>query len=197
LNPVPVELTSFSASQINESVSLTWSTASETNNKEFRIERKTASDDSWSEIGTVAGSGTTTQKTDYSFTDISAKNLFEKVSYRLNQTDFDGTHHYSKSVEVELTNITSFVLLGNFPNPFNPSTIIRFSLSETAFVTLNVWSASGEIVKSLKAGLTQKGMHDISLNMSQFPSGVYFYTVEATGLDGSIKRLTGKFVLGK
>lgn len=197
LTPVPVELVSFSASATNEGVSLTWTTASETNNKEFRIERKTGSNESWTEIGSVTGSGTTTQLKEYSFTDISAKNLSGKVLYRLNQTDFDGTHHYSKSVEAEPAGISSFELLGNFPNPFNPSTVIRFTLHETAFVTLNIWSATGEIVKSLKAGLTQKGLHDIGLDMSQSPSGVYLYTIEAAGLEGSVKRVTGKFVLGK
>ncbi len=123
---IPVELSSFTAAANENSVTLNWSTATETNNSGFSIERKTPFDERWKEVGFVPGFGTTTERMNYSFND---ENLnMGSYSYRLKQIDFDGKTEYSEAIIVEVASPEKFVLLQNYPNPFNPSTTIGFSL---------------------------------------------------------------------
>ncbi len=196
LEPVPVELTSFSAEVTGRDVLLNWSTSSETNNKEFRVERRPLTGETWKEIGTVTGSGTSTSTKTYQFTDNSPLNLSGRVQYRLNQIDFDGTNHYSKPVETELNSL-SFELLGNYPNPFNPETVIRYNMPVSGTVSLKVYDSRGELITTLSPGITESGTHEIHLNMSGKASGVYFYTLENVSGENTISRLTGKFVMTK
>ena len=86
-NIVPVELSSFTAEFKDNIVSLRWSTATETNNKGFELQRKTESS-GWSSIAFITGNGTTTQTYSYSIKDNSVNS--GKYFYRLKQIDFDG-----------------------------------------------------------------------------------------------------------
>jgi len=97
---------------------LNWSTATELNNKGFEIER---SDDNKDFItrGFVEGSGTTTERHEYTFTE---EALNGKVYYRLKQIDHDGNYNYSKSIEINSIYVNNFELYQNYPNPFNPTT---------------------------------------------------------------------------
>ncbi len=96
---VPVELISFTADIINNTVKLQWKTATETNNYGFEIERNKLIDKSyqteWERIGFVEGNGTTTEEENYSFTD---ENLDPgRYKYRLKQIDLDGSFEYSNT----------------------------------------------------------------------------------------------------
>ncbi|MFV1977000.1 MAG: hypothetical protein ACC651_14750, partial [Candidatus Scalindua sp.] len=127
---IPVELTSFTAIVIGNSVLLRWRTASETNNSGFSIERRQMSnvkrDMTWNEIGFIQGHGTTTEPQSYSFMDESI--LSGIYQYRLKQIDYDGSYEYSNIIEVEVGIPTEYSLEQNYPNPFNPTTKIRFSI---------------------------------------------------------------------
>ena len=123
---IPVELTSFTATANGKEVILNWSTATETNNSGFSIERKSANSD-YSEIGFVPGFGTTTEPKSYSYTDSEVSS--GKYTYRLKQIDFDGSYEYSQEVEVEVSAPLEFSLEQNYPNPFNPSTVISYSVT--------------------------------------------------------------------
>ncbi|MCW8805897.1 MAG: choice-of-anchor B family protein, partial [Ignavibacteriaceae bacterium] len=115
---VPVELSSFNANAYGNFVELDWTTATETNNQGFEIQKKSGAD--FYTIGFVNGSGTSTEPRNYSYKD---KNLENGVYvYRLKQIDFDGTSSLSEEIMVEVSNPSDFVLNQNYPNPFNPST---------------------------------------------------------------------------
>ncbi len=73
---------------------------------------------------------------------------------------------------------THFELLNNYPNPFNPSTTIRFTLPETGFTNLSVYNAQGQLVRTLLNGLTAGGQHDVDFQADGLSSGTYFYTLE-------------------
>ncbi len=74
----------------------------------------------------------------------------------------------------------SFILEQNTPNPFNPSTSIRFHLPLTAYVTLTVRSVLGdEVAKVLDGALMESGEQNAVLDGRNLPSGVYFYTLTA------------------
>ncbi len=180
-NGLPVELTTFTASLRNQTVSLKWSTATETNNYGFDVER---SDDgaTWTKIGFVAGNGTTSSQRDYGFTNRLTETdmMRPTLSYRLRQIDRDGTFEYSPVVTVALAPAASSVkLMQNFPNPFNPSTNIAFNLPEAGSVTMTVYNELGlEVVRLLDNASFESGWHTASFNASELPSGVYMYSLQ-------------------
>ena len=68
-----------------------------------------------------------------------------------------------------------YELFQNFPNPFNPSTQIEFSLSQRSKVTLNVYNIIGQLVASLINESLEAGSHIVTFNGKNLPSGVYIY----------------------
>jgi len=169
---VPVELTSFIASADKERVKLEWTTATETNNAGFEIQRKGSGE--WEKAGFIEGKGTTAEKQDYSFTD-RVKNA-GKYSYRLKQIDFDGSFEYSNIIEIEAGYVPKvFNLNQNYPNPFNPSTTIEFTLADDGMTELKVFNIIGQEVISLFREEGKAGqIYRISFNASDLPSGIYF-----------------------
>jgi hypothetical protein len=174
---LPVELTSFSASIVGNSIVLEWKTATETNNMGFEIERAT-NDKVWQVIGFVDGYGTTAESKSYTYTDTEVGELINYY-YRLKQIDLDGSYSYSAEIEITAEMPTSFELSQNFPNPFNPTTNIRFTLPEASNVQLKVFNALGEEVANLTSDLFEAGVHNIAFDASNLISGVYFYKLEA------------------
>ena len=161
----------------NGVVTLNWTTATETNNKGFQIERSTDRKD-WSIIGFVDGNGTTAEPQIYSYTDRLAGVTVPRLYYRLKQTDFDGSYNYSDISTAEIAP-ASFELAQNYPNPFNPSTVISYSLPENEFVTLKVYDVLGNEVASLVNEQKTAGKYSVNFDASDLGSGVYFYTLKA------------------
>ncbi len=176
---VPVELISFTGNSTNGNVTLNWSTATETNNMMFEIERAsslTTHVQDWRMIGFVEGKGTTTERQEYSYIN---KNVSAgKYLYRLKQIDFDGTFEYSSEIEVDAAP-ASFSLEQNYPNPFNPSTKIIYSIPQKSFVTLIVFDPLGSIIAELVSEEKEAGRYEIDFNASDLSSGIYFYKIEA------------------
>ncbi|MBS4033601.1 MAG: T9SS type A sorting domain-containing protein [Ignavibacterium sp.] len=190
---IPVELTSFTAAAVNDKVTLNWSTATETNNQGFFVERSNGNE--FASVGFVDGKGTTTEVQNYSFTD--AGIAAGSYTYRLKQVDFDGTFEYSSTIEVEVLAPREFALNQNFPNPFNPSTMISFSLLVDAKVSLKVFDILGQEVMTIVNNNLSAGAHEYTFDASNFNSGVYFYRIEATGVDGQNFTSVKKMILTK
>ena len=76
----------------------------------------------------------------------------------------------------------AFQLKQNFPNPFNPSTTIEFTLPQAGNVKLTVYNLLGEEVAQLVNEFKEAGVHTINFNASGLNSGVYIYKLEANGL---------------
>ena len=182
---VPVELTSFAASSKNNEVELSWTTATETNNQGFQIER-TKAGGLFEQVGYVAGFGTTTEPKSYSFID--SKLEAGNYTYRLKQIDFDGTSTFSDEVNVEVAIPLVYSLEQNYPNPFNPSTTIKYSISEDGFVKLSVYNLLGEEVTTLVNNEQKAGRYEVAFDASRFASGVYMYRLESNNFL-SIKKM--------
>lgn len=179
---IPVELSSFTASASSNSVTLNWTTATETNNSGFSIERKIPQDERWIEVGFVPGHGTTTEIKNYSYTDENIK--MGMYSYRLRQVDLDGTFEYTNSVEIEVYAPDEYVLAQNYPNPFNPSTTIEFSVPEISNVNISVYSVIGEMVATVVNKGFDAGYHTVNFDAINLPSGTYIYILKTTGENG-------------
>ena len=173
---VPVELTSFAANVNGNDVNLDWTTATETNNSGFEIQRKADNSD-FVKVGYVAGFGTTTEPKVYSFIEKDLAN--GNYTYRLKQVDFNGSFEYSNEINVEVVAPVKYSLDQNYPNPFNPSTLIKYSVAKDGFVNVSVFNLIGEKVATLVNGNVKAGSYEVNFNASSFSSGVYFYSIEA------------------
>ncbi len=181
--PLPVELVSFTASAGSGAVSLNWSTATETNNSGFDIQRKNGNSD-WVSAGFVPGRGTASNTTSYSFTDQhpdAGINI-----YRLKQIDYDGSISYSSEVKVELSPFV-YSLDQNYPNPFNPATTIKFTIPEDNLVNITVFNSLGEKVATLLNGITEKGSHSLTFNAAGLASGMYILRIASGSFSKTIK----------
>ena len=76
-------------------------------------------------------------------------------------------------------NAGSFILNQNYPNPFNPETEITFSIPKSSYVNLTVHDISGKLTSVLVNSHLTSGNHSIKWNASEFPNGVYFYTLKS------------------
>ena len=87
---------------------------------------------------------------------------------------------------------TRFTLETNYPNPFNPTTTIPFSITETGHVRLAVYDMQGRVVRVLIDRVIQPGRQEVTFDAAGLPSGTYFYRIETAGL-----RQTHKMMLLK
>jgi hypothetical protein len=87
---------------------------------------------------------------------------------------------------------SSFSLEQNFPNPFNPTTIIRFDLPAEGFVKGVVYDILGREVATLLNDEMSAGSHQVTFNAAGIPSGVYFFRLESGKYSSSIKMILMK-----
>ena len=177
---LPVELVSFTANASLSNVELQWKTATEVNNSEFEIERQPVSTQLWTKIGSVAGAGTSNIPHNYSYTDnVGTAGTY---SYRLKQIDHNGAFVYSQTVQVTIAVPNVLALSQNFPEPFNPSTTIQFTVPNDGRATLKVFNSLGQEVAGLFGGEAEAGVyHQVQFNAWNLASGIYFARLEFGG----------------
>jgi len=188
---VPVELVGFSYSATDSKVTLNWQTKSETNNAGWEIqktENRKPNTGDWKIVGFVSGKGTTTEQQSYQFTD---NYSVTSSQYRLKQIDFNGASEFSSILTVSILP-AELKLLGNYPNPFNPSTKIEFALPESGDVTLNIFNILGQKVATPFNGKLEAGVQSLPFNAAGLSSGVYIYQIKS-----GTQYLTGKLMLSK
>ena len=174
--PLPVELTNFQASTDGSTATLTWQTATETNNAGFDIEHLLG--ETWHRLGFVAGYGTTRETQTYTFQ--TAPLEPGRHSFRLKQIDYDGTFAYSKTLSVTIEVPGTHILTSAYPNPFNPSTQLSLSVAHDQHVRIEVFDALGRSVHLLHDGmLTGTVQHVFRFDADGLPGGLYI--IRATG----------------
>ena len=172
---IPVELRSFNATANNNTVFLSWSTCSESNNYGFAIERKDHKNQ-WEEIGFISGNGTTSEQQDYSFKDENVKPGI--YTYQLKQIDFDGQFEFSNSIQVNIHAPKHYSLSQNYPNPFNNSTKFSFSLPKKSNVKITLFDVLGKNMLVVTDKEYESGTNELTINASNLKSGLYFYKLE-------------------
>jgi len=203
---IPVELSSFTSRVSTNNVTLIWNTETESNNYGFDVERIKISESSygkgWIKLGFIKGNGTTSEQNRYSFPD---NNLSTgKYQYRLKQIDFNGTHkYYYLSGMVEIEPPDKFELTQNFPNPFNPVTVISYKLPFDGFVSLKVYNAIGKEIAVLVNKDQPGGYYEVKFNANEIDgglsSGIYYYRfsmIDPTGNNNDVIQ-TRKMVFTK
>jgi len=84
------------------------------------------------------------------------------------------------SIEDETSEPLLTQLLANYPNPFNPSTNIGFTLQKDDAVTIEIYNIKGQVVKTLVQGVLPKGKHSIAFEAEDITSGIYFYVMKTS-----------------
>jgi hypothetical protein len=102
----------------------------------------------------------------------------------LAQQIFDTNFSPATGIKNNSISKIDYNLYQNFPNPFNPSTIIKYSLSHESNVKLLVYNSLGQMVKELINSPQSAGYHEINFNASNLASGVYFYTLYTGSASG-------------
>jgi len=83
----------------------------------------------------------------------------------------------------------NFSLSQNYPNPFNSSTKIKFSLPNSGFTSLKIYDVTGKVVSELINSELEKGSYEITCNLSELTSGIYFYVLESSTYKESRKMI--------
>ncbi|MFQ6114108.1 MAG: FlgD immunoglobulin-like domain containing protein, partial [bacterium] len=188
-SPLPVELSSFTATVVDGQVMLNWTTHTETNNLGFDVERS-IDETKFQKIGFVKGKGTTIIPQEYMFKDghLAPGTYY----YRLKQVDLEGTFEYSEVITVTVNAPKEFALAQNYPNPFNPETMIRYDLPASTHVVLRIYNILGKEVKTLvdadqSAGV-KMAIWDGTNNVGEpVGSGVYYYKLVASDFSKTLK----------
>lgn len=213
--PLPVTLTSFTASAGNGKITLRWVTESEQQNIGFNIMRSAERTGTYTLLSSyqdnpdLQGQFNSNTQTIYKFIDQNVTNDYT-YWYRLVDVDVNGLHteHGPLSatphaVGNDVTTVSVipagfFILHPNFPNPFNPSTAIRFDVpalsTGESTVRVNIFNAQGQLVKTLFEGILTPGTHEVTWNGlsdsgEPVSSGTYFVVVRLENMVRTSKML--------
>ena len=136
---LPVTLLSFTGSCDKQNVVLKWSTASETNNRYFTIE-KSVKGLNWQVAGTMAGTGNSVSPSAYMFIDKLPNE--EDAVYRLKQTDDDGNYKYGKTVAIKKC-VDDADILTVYPNPTRGKFELLFRGNIGEVQSINIFNTDG------------------------------------------------------
>jgi len=178
----PVELQSFVLAADKDQVFIDFSTASESQNWGFEIQRRVSGEQNWQTVAFLKGHGTTNETQTYSYVD--KPKQFGTLEYRLKQIDLDGRSTMFDAVSITLTAPREFMLAQNYPNPFNPTTSIAFEIPENVSgeMSLIIYDMLGRRVRSLVEQPAQAGFYQVEWNGRNdhnrlVSSGIYFYVL--------------------
>ncbi len=186
--PLPVILGEFFANFTNENITLYWVTMSEENNSFWNVYRSTSENFGQSEKinpSPIPGANTTSQQTTYNFTDKSQFIQGQTYYYWLESVDLAGDSFLFGPVSVNIQEnnqnntpqlAEEYGLIANFPNPFNPTTTIKFRLKDSGNAQLVVYNIKGEKVATIFDGNVQKDKEISTVwNANNVPTGIYLY----------------------
>ncbi|MBL7732504.1 MAG: T9SS type A sorting domain-containing protein [Chitinophagaceae bacterium] len=169
---LPVSLLSFSGAQQGNDVKLKWATAQETNSEAYIIERSYGAA-AWQPIGTVAARGNSTERTDYTYTDINPEK--RDLYYRLRINDRDGRSAYSSVVRIP--GKTGGVKLSAYPSPFTTQIGITVEAPAKTTATIHLTDAAGRQAIQRRQEL-EKGNNSFTLvPPPHLPAGIYYITI--------------------
>jgi hypothetical protein len=181
--PLPVELISFSAAINQNLVRLSWETSGELNNRGFEIEMASVNNNDlpvFKKIGFVPGNNNFNNLLTYEFEHRISNSGDYK--FRLRQLDFNGQYtFYNLERLVKIGSPDNSRLIRNYPNPFNPRTIIEYELSAPGITQLIVFNIQGREVFRLVNEYQNSGYYTQEIDGSNLPSGSYFLNLLVDG----------------
>jgi hypothetical protein len=187
VNPLPVTLTTFTASRKSADVLVSWNTSSEINNAGFEVERSTDGK-SFEYVTFVKGAGNSNRSLTYGITDVKAFAMAHAntVYYRLKQIDADGKYTYSHIVRV-VNSDAQKTQVSIYPNPFTSELNIALNTDEATSVKITVTDLQGRTIMSESIALA-KGYNNVTLGtLANLARGAYFVKTELNGETNTFK----------
>ncbi len=189
---LPVEMTSFTATQQNSRVYLAWTTATETNNSGFEVQHAPPAPiqvgaprpRNWQAIDMVPGAGTTSAPQSYRF---QTEPLgVGRHAFRLRQIDADGAATLSSPVEVVVSVEGAYALDALAPNPTQGLLSTRLSVATSQTVRVVLYDVTGRRLEQVFEGrLRPNTPLPIRVDASRRPSGIYFLRVQGDTFTGT------------
>ncbi len=180
---LPVEIASFDLTIDARDVSLNWATSSELNNAGFMVQHKQIGGEIWNDVQFIEGYGTTEEVNYYSYR---LENIdVGQHAFRLRQIDFDGSASLTAVLIASIEAPGSFVIDSAYPNPFNPSTKLGFSVNDPQQVRASLYNEVGQRLGILFNGYVPANQqYTIDIDGADLPSGNYLVRLE--GKDESV-----------
>ena len=183
-NSLPVTLSSFTAKAVKGTVVLEWETSAEVENQGFnlyKVEAKVEVESlvaSFANVDALKGRGTTTETTKYVFTD---KNVEpgKTYVYTLTDVDYEGRETRQAEVEVEVEAegavlADGYALNPVYPNPFNATLTVPFTLTEPMTVSIELYSLTGQRMVTVVNREFGAGSYNYTVKADDLASGIYF-----------------------
>ena len=193
---LPVELTTFTATDSAGVVVLKWTTESEVDNDHFNLYRSLEKETGYQKIATIKGQGSTTTRHDYIWIDTNVQPSTTHW-YKLSDVDINGheVFHEPICIKLEKTDIVlpqEFSLSHNYPNPFNPETTIEYQLPIESYVEISVYNLIGQeliklVDKDYQAGSYSVIWDGLDEKGRAMGSGVYIVRMTAGSYNQSRK----------
>lgn len=171
--PTPVSLLSFMGEVLDEGNRLKWTTASETNNDYFTLQRSTDGSN-FTNLNKIDGAGTSSMANSYAYTDRNAPTGL--AYYRLMQTDFDGTTRQAGQVITLRRNMIGLGIVQIVPVPTKNVVTVHFEASQTSDLFVQLHDATGRVIKT-QTLIAQTGSNAFNIDLSSYAAGIYFVTL--------------------
>ncbi len=163
---LPVTFLNFDGVLENGKALLSWRTATELNNKGFKVERS-YDGRTFAGIGFVPGHGNASLVNDYNYTDIKVQSGYN--FYRLKQMDIDGNINYSSTIRLDFKNFAWSVL----GNPVTANSWVQVQLAKSSKVALQIITSDGRVLQTINKGSLSAGTYSIPLSLGNVASGIY------------------------
>ena len=192
-SPLPVELASFEAVMTSDGVALSWRTASEQNNAGFEVQRRSEGEEaSWTSVHFEEGAGVSSSEQRYRFTDTDVPYDADRLTYRLQQVDRDGSTRLSEEVTVRRKTVTDLRMGAPFPNPARDRVTFRVAVPKdrggSGEAQITLYDALGRELRSMQvAGQDERQV--LQMDTEGLSSGTYFLRLTAGG-NARTERLT-------
>jgi hypothetical protein len=127
--------------------------------------------------------------TKYSLKDTTINVLTSSAQVLHIKYSFRNCHSLIESVTEERPLPITYASVSNYPNPFNPATVIHYTISNTSHITLSIFNIKGELVTELVNEIKDAGSYDINYNAKNLASGVYICRLKAGNQIASSKMI--------
>lgn len=181
---LPVELIDFTGSCELEGINLAWSTASESNNDYFIIEKKTS--DHFDDLTYVMGGGNTAFISNYGYFDRSQS--FGTSYYRLSQVDLDGTRKFLKTIAVQVGCESDEPIKHAFYNVSEQQLVINYAVTKSEMVSIGFYDSHGNSIGAFQQ-ILDKTENTLRLPITTpLATGIYFMKLAGQNIsyDGKI-----------
>jgi hypothetical protein len=182
-SPLPIELVSFTGEVSEKENILSWEVAQEINVSHYEVLRSLNGMDRWEAIGKTSAFGNSNEVLNYTIKDQQPK---AKAYYRLLSVDFDGKTQLSDRILLERLD-NKFKLHDIYPIPTKDVVNLQFETKSDSEVRFTLTDVSGKVLLQRSIEVS-KGLQNETINLDDYPSGLYFLQIENDG-DRIVERI--------